>query len=268
MPRYVLERRIGDGGMAEVFRAHREGPEGFVRACAVKRLLPELRREHNLQLRFIDEARIAGRLHHPCIVDVSDFYEEGGVHHLVMELVDGVSAEALVEASARGRFIPIGVTNAIVLATARALQHAHTNGVLHRDVSACNVLLSIEGDIKLTDFGLADAVGRLAATEPGSVAGKLAYLSPSRKRGEPATARDDLFALGILLQRLLASANPRDRARGSGPKLSALQLELVSASAAPDCSQVIDRLRSMGPATPEDVGVVVRESRGTSPRAP
>jgi serine/threonine-protein kinase len=252
--RYVLEQRIGDGGMAEVFRARVEGPAGFVRACAVKRLLPELRREANNQARFIDEARISARLHHPCIVDVVDFYEDAGVHHLVMELVDGVSAEDLVNAGLAGQFVPVSVVTAIALGTARALQYAHSHGVLHRDVSACNVLLSVAGDVKLADFGLADAVGRLSSTEPGSVAGKIAYMSPSRRQGVPATAADDAYALGVLVDRLATAADPRDRATPSGQKLLRAGRMLVGSAGTPDWDGVVESLRRLGPAGPEEIG--------------
>jgi serine/threonine-protein kinase len=228
MSRYVLEKRIGDGGMAEVFRARVEGPAGFQRVCAVKRLLPELRRDAGLQARFIDEARISGRLRHPNIVDVFDFYEEGGIHHLVMELVDGPSAEELLERAAGGAFLPLPVAGAIVIETARALEHAHGQGVLHRDVSPCNILVAVSGVIKLADFGLADAVGRLSSTEPGSVAGKLLYMSESRRRGAPATSEDDIHALGVVLRRMLDAVDPRERSGMAGRRWMEVQKRLVS----------------------------------------
>ena len=259
MPRYILDKRIGDGGMAEVFQAHIEGPEGFRRVCAVKRLLPELRRDRGLQNRFIDEARITGRLQHPCIVHVFDFYEEDGVHHLVMELVEGASAEELILRSVAGAFVPVAVSATIILETARALQYAHSQQVLHRDVSPCNVLIAAAGDIKLADFGLADAVGRLSSTEPGTIAGKIAYMSPARRQGRAATADDDLYSLGIMLERLLQAADPRQRATAVGRGLAGLQGRLVSSAPAVEWPALIDSLRRLGPATPETVGTHVRQ---------
>jgi serine/threonine-protein kinase len=272
MSRYILEQRIGDGGMAEVFRARMEGPAGFQRVCAVKRLLPELRRDPGLQARFIDEARISGRLRHSNIVDVVDFYEEDGIHHMVMELVEGVSAEQLLSRASAGIFLPLPVAGAIVRETARALEHAHTHGVLHRDVSPCTILVSVTGAIKLADFGLADAVGRLSSTEPGSVAGKLLYMSESRRRGAPATAEDDVHALGVVLRRLLDALDPRERSGPAHRRWVELQNALVS-GASGGWAVVLETLRRLDTARPDDVAVhvgrvVVVSHRGAGRRTP
>jgi serine/threonine-protein kinase len=264
MPRYTLEQRIGDGGMAEVFRARAEGPEGLAGYHAVKRLLPELRGDVSLQARFIDETRVSQRLQHPHIVAVEGTYVENGVQHLVMELIEGSSAEELVAAGIGGRFLPVSVAAAIVRDVAGALDYAHAQGVLHRDVSACNVLVSTDGRVKLGDFGIAWFKDRLAATEPGSLAGKAAYMSPRRLQGLEATGADDAFALGIVVERLLGAADPRERAGPDGRRLKRVRETLGAAPASFEWMSILEPLSHIRTASPAETGVHVRQV--TTPR--
>ena len=124
--------------------------------------------------------------------------------------------ERVVECRSRNAFIPPRLAVTIACELARALEHAHANGVLHRDVSCCNVLVSREGEVKLADFGLADARERVSSTAPGQVFGKVHYLSEERRRGQQATPADDLYALGVILQRLHDAADPRERSKPLG----------------------------------------------------
>ncbi len=259
MPRYILDRLIGEGGMASVHRARALGESGFARVVAVKRLLPQLARDAALQKRFIDEARIAGALRHPCIVGVTDFYEDHGVQCLVMEHVDGVSVEHLCQRGLAGRFVPPAAIARIVHDLARALAYAHREGVLHRDVSGCNVLVSREGEVKLADFGLADARGRVSSTDPGTFSGKLLYLSPERRRGEKATTSDDLYALGVVLRRLLDAADPRERSRAPGPMLAEVAAALTCERALRigSAPALLEILRPIEQATPEELAALV-----------
>ncbi len=262
MAQYILERRIGDGGMAEVFRGRRVRSDGSSELCAVKRLLPELAQDAHLRLRFHDEARISQRLDHPAIVRIFDFYEEAGRQHLAMELVDGASVEGLLLNAISGRFIPVAVSTRIAMELASALEHAHSQGVLHRDVSASNVLISKEGAVKLADFGIADALGRLSATEPGGIAGKAAYMSPQRRRGAAATEGDDLYALGVLLGRLLDAADPRERGSESGEPLRELHRQLnreLPEDRVSSAAVLANRLRVMNPAPPAAIAALVQD---------
>lgn len=262
MHRYVLEKRIGEGGMAEVFRARTEGAAGFSRRCAVKRLLPDLAHDRALQARFVDEARIASRLEHNRIVAVTDFYEENGVHHLVMEFVDGVSVEHLVQRGLAGRFLPPAIAARIVADVARAVEYAHGESVLHRDISACNVLVSRTGDVKLADFGLADARERISSTDPGGLAGKLEYLSPERRRGEKPTKQDDVYAVGVLLERMLDAMDPRDRAQADGQRLAAIRARLSAplASRIPSATALVAELRGITKADDDTIGAFVQRN--------
>ncbi len=269
MPRYVIDRLIGEGGLAQVYRARALGDAGFARVVAVKRLLPELAGDAAVQQRFIDEARIAGSLRHPCIVGVTDFFLERGVQHLVMEHVDGTSVERLCARGRGGRFVPPAVAAQIVHEVARALEYAHRAGVLHRDVSACNILVSREGEVKLADFGLADARDRVSKTVPGDLTGKLGYLSPERRAGAPATPSDDLYALGIVLERLLVAADPRERSRPPGPALASISAALTEdrSTRLPSAAALLESVRPLRCATAEEVALVVRAS-ADPPRAP
>jgi serine/threonine protein kinase len=157
-----------------------------------------------------------------------------------MEYVDSVSVARLLARGAAGLFVPTPVCAFITHEVARALAYAHGAGVLHRDVSASNVLVSAAGDVKLTDFGLADADGRLSATAPGQVLGKWTYLSPHRRLGGPATAADDLYAVGVLLERLLSAADPRERARPNGRALQSLHRRLVDENHRPRTTQALE----------------------------
>jgi serine/threonine-protein kinase len=217
---YRLVRRLATGGMAEIFLARQEGKDGFARDVVVKRILPHLAADPEFTRMFRDEARLAALLSHPNVVHVYDFGSEveadgREVLWLAMELVRGVDLRALIfraaeEARATGRqgAIPPHHAAKILSFVCEALAHAHSlrvqgkpAGVVHRDVTPSNVLVSFDGAVKLADFGIAKARTHRSkeATEHGVVKGKPAYLSPEQARGENLDARSDLFNVGILL---------------------------------------------------------------------
>lgn len=164
---------------------------------------------------MVEEARILARVRHVNVVSLLDAFEdEAGSVVLVLELVRGVDLSTLQDAIAqRGRRLSPAAVAAIGVALCRALaaaQRALASGVVHRDVSPHNVLLSVEGEVKLADFGIARARDRERWTATGRVLGKTAYLSPEQLRGEPLTARSDLFAVGVVLYELLVGSRPFD----------------------------------------------------------
>jgi serine/threonine protein kinase len=219
--RYVVESRLGVGGMAEVFRARLVGAEGFSRAVALKRVAPALSEDERFASLFIAEARIAALLTHPNIVSVLDFdRDEDGVLFLAMELVDGPDLRRLA-AAARRRGTPVAPRLAAFVAgeILRALAYAHELkrddrplGIVHRDVSPHNVLVSRTGSVKLTDFGIAKATAAATASRSGTVKGKLSYMSPEQASGGSPDGRADVYAVGVLLYELLAGERPYDGA--------------------------------------------------------
>jgi eukaryotic-like serine/threonine-protein kinase len=205
--KYQLVRRIGVGGMAEVYEAALLGPAGFSKRLALKLMLPKLSNQPDLVSMFIDEASIAASLDHPNIVAVYEFGESEGTYFMVMEYVDGWELAEVEQCclDARRPF-PIPLAAFIVRELCRGLAyiHGHERGIVHRDVSPHNVFISRLGHVKLADFGIAKAAARRTHTQAGHIKGKLAYLAPEQATGEPVTARTDVYAAGLILFELLA----------------------------------------------------------------
>jgi serine/threonine protein kinase len=214
---YELLERIGIGGMAEVFRANALGAEGFSRPIAIKRILPHLAEDTDFVTMFIDEAKIAVQLSHPNIVGIFDLGRFGDDYFIAMELVHGKDVRQILDREAAlGRRVPLEVALHVTMKICEALHHAHFKGgagdldervfIIHRDVSPQNVLVSFDGQVKVTDFGLAKAAGRAVQTQAGIIKGKLAYMSPEQLTTVPIDQRSDVFGVGILLWELLTGA--------------------------------------------------------------
>lgn len=216
---YVLVRRLAVGGMAEVFLARRvEDPTGAA-PLVVKQILPQLAEDPELIRMFADEARIASRLDHPGIVRVLDFGAFEGTWYLTMDFVDGVDVAQLQRSlktlDGDGR-LPLPHVVRIALAMARACHHAHEatdeHGapleIVHRDVSPHNVLVAVDGAVKLVDFGIARARSKVVKTETGVLRGKVAYVAPEIFLGARPDRRADVYGLGVLLFETLAGRRP------------------------------------------------------------
>ena len=211
--RYRITERVAAGGMAEVFRGVAESIQGFRKNVAIKRVLPALTKNKKFVAMFLDEARLSLHLQHANIVQVFDIGHADETYFIVMEFVEGIDLKRLLEWRRRiGRPLTIGQTVYIIMEAAKGLAYAHEAahpetgrplGIVHRDVSPPNVLLSRNGEIKLTDFGLAKAAVQVETTDPGVVKGKMSYLSPEAARGEEVDRRADIFAVGILLYEML-----------------------------------------------------------------
>lgn len=200
--------------MAEVFEAELVGDHGFVRKVAIKRMLEGAAADPSSSHRFLDEARIASRLHHANIVSVVDLGLLDNLPFQVLELVDGINAQQLVHRA--GGTLPIDVALAITAEVAHGLDHAHSVldtaglplGIVHRDVKPSNVLVSWGGDVKLSDFGIAFARDRAAQTEAGLVAGTSGFIAPEQRMKSEMDGRTDVFALGLTLHALLTGYTP------------------------------------------------------------
>lgn len=211
LPRQIAQfeivRRLGAGGMAEVFLAKKRGAEGTYKVVVLKRILPAFTTSRRFRSMFIDEAQLATRLNHPNVVQVYEFSNEGDEGHiLAMEYVEGCDLGLLMNAAKnRGNRIPSWIAAWTIGEAAKGLHYAHEKRdeggtpleIVHRDVSPQNVLLSFEGVVKIADFGIASA--RLVDEELGVLKGKFGYMSPEQARGEKVDRRSDLYSLGVIL---------------------------------------------------------------------
>lgn len=211
--RYTISERLDHGGMAEVFRGVAESMEGFKKNVAIKRVLPNLTKNQKFVAMFLDEARLSLFLQHANIVQVFDISRTpDNAYFLVMEYVDGCNLKSLIERQKqKGRRLEIAHSIYLMIECCKALHYAHslehpeTNeplGIVHRDISPPNILLSKNGEVKLVDFGLAKANSQIESTDPGVVKGKFSYLSPEAASGLEVDHRADVFAVGILLWEL------------------------------------------------------------------
>lgn len=216
--RYRLLERVGEGGMAEVWRAESAGVEGFRKQVAVKRIHTHLAHSDTYRAMFIREACLTAVLDHPNIVQVFDLGEDHLGLFLVMEWVKGVTLKDVATlCSTHGVRMTPALTAAIGINVLRALEGAHGHieetdeglrrsaPIIHRDISPSNVLLSVSGSVKLADFGLARALDKAGLTPDGIVKGKLAYLAPESLKGSQASPQTDIYAVGVLLWEALAN---------------------------------------------------------------
>jgi serine/threonine protein kinase len=210
---YELIRKIAAGGMAEIFLARLSTSDGFGRPVVVKRMLPQLAVRDDFVTMFLDEARLAANLTHPNIVQVFNLGEHAGAYFMAMELIDGPHLGALFAHSLRQRnALPIEYCAFAVARSADGLDYAHDRNdpatglplnIVHRDISPQNILVSKQGDVKVTDFGVAKAETQESKTRTGIIKGKVSYMSPEQCLGDKVDRQTDVFALGIVLYELL-----------------------------------------------------------------
>jgi len=212
--KYLLQRKLAEGGMAEVFLARQGGVEGFEKPVVIKRILPRLSGQQHFVDMFLNEAKVAARLSHPALCQVFDFGRVDGQYFIAMEFIHGENLRNLTRvATERGLPPPPGLVARVVADMLGGLHYAHTRcgpdgrrlGLVHRDVSPQNVLCTHDGGVKVVDFGIVKATEADDGnrTQAGLLKGKYAYMSPEQCRGRPIDARSDVFAAGILLWELL-----------------------------------------------------------------
>ncbi|HEX6642523.1 MAG TPA: TonB family protein, partial [Thermoanaerobaculia bacterium] len=211
---YVLIEKIATGGMAEVWKARMRGVEGFQKIVAIKKILPHLSDNQDFIEMFVDEAKLAAQLNHNNIIHIYDLGKIQSSYYIAMEYIDGFDLKAILRRG-QERDHPMTVELALFIASklASALDYAHRKkdfeekemGLVHRDVSPQNVLVSQEGDIKLCDFGIAKAASKASHTQAGALKGKLQYMSPEQAWGRHIDRRSDIFALATVLFEMLTN---------------------------------------------------------------
>jgi serine/threonine-protein kinase len=241
--RYRVERVLGRGGMAVVYLAH---DKELRRPVAVKVLAEHLAGDESLRERFLQEARLAGRLSHPNVVQVYDAGETDGQPFIVMEFVPGRTL------SDAGKLPPEEAVQ-LVLQACAGLQHAHEAGLVHRDVKPGNLIVREDGVLKIADFGIARAADSTRLTQLGTILGTAAYLAPEQAAGEDVTAAADIYSLGAVFYELLTGRPPHEF--GSLAELGAKQR-----------SGVITPVRDLEPSVPEPIEAAVMHCLAREPR--
>lgn len=210
--RYLILEEIAQGGMAVVYRGKLVGVEGFEKEVAIKKILPYWSRDEEFLKMLIDEAKILVALHHPNIVQVIELGKEGVSYYLVMEFVNGLDLRRLTKALAKNSTkLPDPLIAYILKQICHGLDFAHNKAdsnnsplhIVHRDISPQNILIGREGEVKITDFGIAKTTQKSTQTQTGILKGKFAYMSPEQAKGEQIDHQTDLFATGLLLYELV-----------------------------------------------------------------
>lgn len=207
--RYRLLRRLDGGGMADIYTAALHGAEGFRRVFVIKRLRPELARNRSAVEQFIDEAKLGSSLIHPNIVPVFDFGKVGDEYFMAQEYITGRDISRLLQRHLEHTERPLDERLMLYVAhdvlDALTYSHAQTDangmplGLVHRDISPGNIMVTGRGEVKLFDFGIVKATGRVSKTETGVVKGNVGFMSPEQARGQPVDPRSDLFSLGLVI---------------------------------------------------------------------
>ena len=232
--KYQILERIARGGMAEIYKARMEGIGGFNRLFAIKRILPSLSENREYIDLLVDEAKIAGLLSHANIVQILDLGQVNGQYYVAMEYVHGQDlGNVLARCRERGITLPVPHSVFILIEVLKGLEYAHNrqinkNGeqlnldIIHRDVTPSNVLVSFQGEIKLTDFGIAKAKVKAMETVSGVIKGKFDYMAPEQANAEEIDQRTDIFAAGVLLYEMLCGVHPF-RKRGDVQTIEAIR---------------------------------------------
>ncbi len=209
---YLLLEKVATGGMAELFKAKRRGVQGFQKIVAIKRILPHLVENEEFVTMFIDEAKLAAQLNHPNIAQIYDLGKIEDTFYIAMEYVEGHDLrKVLIKCKEKGCQIPEPIVLFVASKVLSALDYAHRKKgldnkdlhIVHRDISPQNIILSLEGEVKLVDFGIAKAATKASQTQAGALKGKLLYMSPEQAWGEKVDKRSDLFSLGSVMYEAL-----------------------------------------------------------------
>jgi hypothetical protein len=227
---YRLESELARGGMGIVYRGVHTV---FEEVVAIKAIFPELTLNPELRARFVNEAKIQRRLQHPNIVQIREFLVEQGRFYIVMELIEGETlAQRLKRLAAP---LPVKEALAIFRQALQGLGFAHAQGVIHRDIKPSNIMLTREGVAKLTDFGIARAVGVPGLTRTGTVLGTPAYMAPEQVQGHQVDSRTDIYSLGVTLYEMVAGRVPFEKPEDSDSDYQVLRAHIEEPPLPPSC---------------------------------
>ncbi|MBL9003609.1 MAG: serine/threonine protein kinase [Myxococcales bacterium] len=273
--RYKVVCRLGSGGMADVYLCRQSGMGGFDRQVVIKQIRQDLRDREDVIFMFLDEARIIAQVNHPNVVQIYDIDEQDGLPYLVMEWVRGLSLQSLMRrVEQRGQQFPVDLVAAIGAQVCAGLQAAHEMrdlggaplNVVHRDISPSNLLISVDGIVKIIDFGVARAKNRLSVTSAGRIKGRVGYIAPEALSDQPIDRRADLFALGVVMYEL-CSGKPLFEREGDATALASMltqkvpPLSSVRPDAPPGMTQILSRVleidRKLRPATAAELGTAL-----------
>jgi serine/threonine-protein kinase len=213
---YHISRNLSEGGMGSVYEAVQDGAGGFQKRVALKLIKPDYAEQATFLQNFIGEAKLVADLIHPNITQIYQFGKVTGGYFMAMEIVDGLDLQQFMEVhEARHKKMPVELAVLIASRVARGLAYAHRKadkdgallGLVHRDISPRNILLSFEGEVKITDFGIAKARGFLTDGEGEWLGGKAPYMAPEQSRGESTDMRCDIYSLGVVLSEILTGTN-------------------------------------------------------------
>jgi len=258
---YQLIKKLASGGMASIFLARQKGIEDFEKLLVVKRILPHLAENEEFIKMFLDEARIAARLNHPSIVQIFNLGAVGDTFFIAMEYVHGEDVRRVWKKSdAAGKPIPIPLVARIVMEVAAGLDYAHKKtdangkplGIVHRDISPQNILVTFEGGVKVVDFGIAKAADQATVTKSGVLKGKYSYMSPEQAAGQKIDRRSDIFALGIVMYELI-----------TGTRLFKRNNDINTLNAVSDC--IIAPPSQVNARVPKDLDPIVLKALAKDP---
>ena len=210
---YLLTRKIAQGGMAELYLADYLREDGFRKTVAVKKVLPHLADNRDFIDMFIREARLAALLQHPNVVQIADFGKIQNAYFIAMEYVDGKNLAEIMEFLKKG--LPVDMAVFLILKISSGLQYSHARkddksgkplNIIHRDISPQNILISLNGEVKLSDFGISKATSEPSLTQAGVIKGKLSYLSPEQAMGQEVNHQIDIYALGLVFYEILSGS--------------------------------------------------------------
>ena len=262
--RYMLYKKVARGGMAEIYLGKQIGEDGFQRICCIKRILPHYAQDQEFIEMFRDEAHICKRLQHANIVRVEGFEEVEGSYAIIMEFINGGDLRTVLSSCEKQSLrLSVPMTLYIIAEAARGLHFAHCKvddltgkplEIVHRDISPQNILISFEGEVKVTDFGIADADSKATETKPGIVKGKYSYMSPEQISAMAVDARTDVFALAIVLWEMIAMK-----------RLFQGENEVMTIQKVRSC-QITDDLRKLNPKVDDELFKIIMKGLHKDPR--